>query len=299
MDRFQAMQLFTRIVELGSFSRAAEKLDLPRTSATQIIKQLEAHLGVRLLQRTTRQVRPTPDGEAYYQRCQAILTDVADVEAAFSQAARLPQGRLKVDASTSFGRLVLIPALPEFCALYPDISVELSVTDRQIDLIREGIDVVLRIGELRDSSLVARRLALLPQVVCASAGYIAKYGVPASPDALAGHRAVDYLSASTGKSVPFEFLVGGKVETRSVPPALAVNNGDAYVSAAEAGFGLIQVSRYHVTPQFAAGTLVEVLAEFQPPPMPLSALYPQNRHLSPRVRVFVDWLAERFARLPP
>ncbi|WP_374262362.1 LysR family transcriptional regulator [Zoogloea sp.] len=296
MDRFQAMQLFTRIVELGSFSRAAEKLDLPRASATQIIKQLEAHLGVRLLQRTTRQVRTTLDGDAYYQRCVAILADIDDVEASFTQAASHPQGRLKVDASVSFGRLVLIPALPEFCARYPRITVDISVTDRQIDLIREGVDCVLRIGELRDSSLVARRLTSLQQVCCASAAYLARAGTPTRLADLAHHQAVDYLSASTGKSVPFEFRVAGKVESLTLPHTLAVNNGDAYVAACEAGFGLIQVPVYHVTRQLAAGTLVEVLPEFRAPPLPVNLLYPQNRHLSPRVRVFVDWLAEVFAR---
>ena len=295
MDRFQAMRLFTRIVEFGSFSRAAENLDLPRASATQIIKQLEAHLGVRLLQRTTRQVRPTLDGDAYYQRCLSILADVDDVEASFSQAASHPQGRIKVDLSVSFGRLVMIPALPDFCARYPQIQVEVSVTDRQIDLIREGVDCVLRIGELRDSSLVARRLTALPQVCCASAAYLAGHGVPQLPYDLAGHQAVDYQSASTGKSIPFEFTVDGRVEARSLPYTVAVNNGDAYVAACEAGFGIIQVPLYHVTRQLAAGTLVEVLAGFRAPPLPLTVLYPQNRHLSPRVRVFIDWLAELFA----
>ncbi len=298
MDRFQAMQLFTRIVELGSFSRAAEKLDLPRASATQIIKQLEAHLGVRLLQRTTRQVRPTLDGDAYYQRCIAILGDLADVESSFSEAASHPQGRIKVDASVSFGRLVLIPALADFCARYPQIKVDISVTDRQIDLISEGVDCVLRIGELRDSSLVARRLSVLPQVCCASPAYLARAGTPLTLADLDTHEAVDYQSASTGKSMPFEFSVAGRTETRSLRWTLAVNNGDAYVAACEAGFGLIQVTAYHVAPQIAAGTLVEVLPDFRSPPLPLTVLYPQNRHLSPRVRVFVDWLAELFATQP-
>ena len=295
MDRFQAMRLFTRIVELGSFSRAAENLGLPRASATQIIKQLEAHLGVRLLQRTTRQVRTTLDGDGYYQRCVAILADMDEMESSFSQAAGQPRGRIKVDLSVSFGRLVMIPALPDFCARYPQIQVEVSVTDRQIDLIREGVDCVLRIGELRDSSLVARRLTVLPQVCCVSRAYLARHGMPQVPDDLAGHRAVDYQSASTGKSIPFEFTVDGRVEARSLPYTVAVNNGDAYVAACEAGFGIVQVPAYHVTRQLAAGTLVEVLAGFRAPPLPLTVLYPQNRHLSPRVRVFIDWLAELFA----
>ena len=193
MDRFQAMRLFTRIVELGSFSRAAENLGLPRASATQIIKQLEAHLRVRLLQRTTL------DGDAYYQRCVAILADIDEMESSFSQAAGQPRGRIKVDLSVSFCRLVMIPALPDFCARYPQIQVEVSVTDRQIDLIREGVDCVLRIGEPRDPSLVARRLMTLPQVCCASPAYLARHGVPAGLDGLAGHHAVEYHSASTGK----------------------------------------------------------------------------------------------------
>ena len=298
MDRFQAMRLFTRIVELGSFSRAAENLGLPRASATQIIKQLETHLGVRLLQRTTRQVRTTLDGDGYYQRCVAILADVDEMESSFSLAAGQPRGRIKVDLSVSFGRLVMIPALPDFCARYPQIQVDVSVTDRQIDLIREGVDCVLRIGELRDSSLVARRLTALPQVCCASAAYIARHGQPARPADLERFEAVDYLSASTGKSVPFEFLIDGRLESRSLRSRLAVNNGDAYVAACEAGFGLIQVPRYHVVRQLAAGAMVEVLQAYQPPPLPLSAVYPQNRHLSPRLRVFVDWLAEMCAALP-
>ena len=164
MDRFQAMRLFTRIVELGSFSRAAENLGLPRASATQIIKQLEAHLGVRLLQRTTRQVRTTLDGDGYYQRCVAILADMDEMESSFSQAAGQPRGRIKVDLSVSFGRLVMIPALPDFCARYPQIQVDVSVTDRQIDLIREGDDCVLRNGEMRDSSQRAHSMTVQPEV---------------------------------------------------------------------------------------------------------------------------------------
>ena len=212
MDRFQAMRLFTRIVEFGSFSRAAENLDLPRASATQIIKQLEAHLGVRLLQRTTRQVRPTLDGDAYYQRCLSILADVDDVEASFSQAASHPQGRIKVDLSVSFGRLVMIPALPAFCERYPQIKLDISVTDRQIDLIREGVDCVLRIGELRDSSLVARRLSVLPQVCCASAGYVAEHGMPDLESAMY-FSAVTYTTTGYGDLVlPAQWRLVGGVE---------------------------------------------------------------------------------------
>lgn len=297
MDRLQAMQLFTRIVELGSFSRAAEQLMLPRASATQIIKQLEAHLGVRLLQRTTRHVSTTLDGAAYYQRCTAILADIDETEASFSHAAHHPQGRLRVDLPASLGRIVVIPALPEFCERYPLITLDIGIGDRQIDLVRESVDCVLRLGELRDSSLVARRLTTLEQVTCASRAYIERHGIPATLAELDTHRAVDYVSASTGKSSPLEFIIAGRLETRSIPSILSVNNGDAYLAACEAGLGIVQVPRYRVSQQIAAGELVELLPDHRPPVLPLSALYPHHRHLSPRVRVFVDWLAERLGDL--
>lgn len=195
MDRLQAMRLFTRIVDLGSFSRAAEQLDLPRASATQIVKQLETHLGVRLLLRTTRQVSTTLDGAAYYQRCVAILAEIDDAEASFSQAARHPQGKLKVDLPGSLARLRVIPALADFYRQYPQITLEIGIGDRYIDLVRDGVDCVLRAGELADSSLVARRLTLLPQVTCASAAYLAEYGMPHTLADLAAHRVVDYGDA--------------------------------------------------------------------------------------------------------
>ncbi|ATE62819.1 LysR family transcriptional regulator [Thauera sinica] len=292
MDRLQAMQLFTRIVELGSFSRAAEQLSLPRASATQIIKQLEAHLGVRLLQRTTRHVSPTLDGSAYYQRCVAILADIDETEASFSQAARHPQGRLKIDLPASLGRIVVIPALPAFCERYPQITLDIGVGDRYIDLVRESVDCVVRLGELRDSSLVARRLAALRQVTCASRAYVERFGVPATLADLDAHRAVDYVSASTGRSSPLEFITGGRTETRTIPSIIAVNNGDAYLAACEAGLGMVQIPRYRAGRQIADGTLIEFLPDSPPPNLPLSVLYPHHRHLSPRVRVFVDWLAE-------
>ncbi|KAB2965888.1 LysR family transcriptional regulator [Zoogloea sp.] len=296
MDHLLAMRLFVRIVELKSFSRAAEQLELPRGSATQIIKQLEARLGVKLLLRTTRQVRTTVDGELYYARCAAILVEIDEVEAAFSQAARQPQGRIRINMSSSLCRHILIPALPGFCARYPDIVLDIGVQDKQIDLVSEGVDCVLRIGELRDSALVARPLARLEQLTCASPSYLARYGTPTRLDELSQHRTVDYISASSGRSVPLEFSVDGRIEYRSLPASVAVNNGDAYVAACEADFGIIQLPTYHVRARLEAGTLVEILPAHRPPPLPLHVLYPQNRHLSQRVRIFVDWLGELFAK---
>lgn len=297
MDRFDAMQLFVHIVELGSFTRAAEQMGLQRATATQAIQQLEARLGVRLLQRTTRHVSVTSEGQAYHQRCLAILAEVAEADNAFTQGARQLKGVVRVDLSGSMWRHVLAPALPAFCERHPHITFDLSVSDRQIDLVREGVDCVLRSGVLKDSALVARRLTLQEQVTCASTAYLRRHGVPLSldgPNGLDGHRAVNYVSASSGKAVPLEFMVDGELQARALPGSITVNNGDAYVAACEAGFGLIQLPRYHVMRQLAAGTLGEVLAQHRPPALPLSVLYPHRRHVPLRVRVFVDWLAELF-----
>jgi len=289
------LEYFVRVAELGSFSRAAEQLDLPRASATQIIKQLETRLGVRLLLRTTRQVSTTLDGAAYYQRCVAILAEIDDAEASFTQAARHPQGKLKVDLPGSLARLRVIPALADFYRQYPQITLEIGIGDRYIDLVRDGVDCVLRAGELADSSLVARRLTLLPQVTCASAAYLAEYGMPHTLADLAAHRVVDYFSASSGKSLPLEFVIDGQTQALRLPAALAVNNADAYVAACEAGLGIVQAPRYHVAAQLATGTLVELLPQQPPPALPLALLYPQQRQLQPRLRVWLDWLSELFA----
>lgn len=295
MDRLHAMRLFTRIVELGSFSRAAEQFNLTRATATQIVKRTEAQLGVRLLLRTTRQVTPTVDGDAYYQRCITILNYVDEVDAEFTQAARQPEGRIRVDLSAAMCRLVLIPALPAFFERHPLIQLEVSVSDRPIDLIREGVDCVLRSGKVGDVDLIARQLGLLPQVTCASAGYLARHGQPGTLEDLAGHHAVNYLSASSGKSIPFEFSVDGELLTRHLPSSLALNSGAASVDACAAGLGLIQIPAFLVARQLVSGEFIEVLPGHRPPPLMFSVLYPPNRHLSNRVRVFIDWLGELFA----
>ena len=295
MDRFHAMRLFTRIVELGSYSAAAAQLGLTRAAATQGIQQLEARLGVRLLARTTRQVTPTADGSDYYPRCIAILADLEEAEAAFSQAGRVPSGRLRIDLPGSLCRLVLMPALPDFCRHYPEIRLELSVSDRQIDPLREGVDAVLRIGELDDDlPLVARRLATLPLVTCASRAYLERHGRPQTLAQLSEHQAVDNLSATTGKPFPFEFVIDGRIEQLSLPASVAVNDGGSFVAACAAGLGLIQVPLYHVTRQLATGEFEEVLPDLRPPPMPLHLLHAPGRQPSARLRAFIDWASGIF-----
>lgn len=293
MDRFSAMRVFTRIVELRGFAKAADSLQLPRASVTVLIKQLEAHLGVQLLQRTTRQVSPTLDGAAYYQRCVQLLSDLEETEAVFSTSRQNPRGTLSVDMPSGIGRLIVIPALPTFTARYPQIELEIRLNDRPVDLIREGVDCVLRGGLALDESLVARPLAMMDQLTLASPAYLARRGVPASLEDLANHQMVEYVSSVTGKRFGLEFEVEGQLRTVNLSKSLAVNSSDGYFAACEAGFGLIQAPHYHAMRQLAEGTLIQVLPSLAVPKMALSALYPPHRQLSQRVRVFVDWLIER------
>lgn len=295
MDLFENMRLFVRIVELRSFTKAAEDLDLPRATVTHALQQLEKRLGTRLLQRTTRSVSVTMDGEAYYQRCLKLLADLEDTESAFGQSAASPKGKLRVDLQGSLAMHFLLPHLGEFCERYPHLELDIGMGDRLVDLVREGVDCVLRGGEPRESTLVARRVAENPQLTCASAAYIKRFGVPTTLESLREHRAVNYVSSATGRRLPFEFTVNGELKTVQVPGIVAVRQADAYHACCEAGLGLIQVPRYHIEPQLADGSLIEVLAEFRPPPMPVSILYPHSRQLSPRVRVFIDWVVERMA----
>ena len=295
MDRFNAMRVFTRIVELGGFAKAADSLQLPRASVTVLIKQLEAHLGVQLLQRTTRQISLTLDGAAYYPRCVRLLADLEETESVFSSAAQQPAGKLRIDLHATLAMHFVMPVLDQFCARYPLIELEIGMGDRLVDLVREGVDCVLRVGELGDSSMVARRVALLEQLTCASPAYLAAHGTPENLAQLAGHRAVNFFSAQTGKVWPFDFKVDGQRHSVALPGTVSVNNADAYHACCRAGMGLIQAPRYHLESALAAGELVEVLRDLRPDPLPVSVLYPHHRQLSPRVRVFADWVASVFA----
>lgn len=295
MDRVLAMQVFSRIVELGAFGKAADSLGLPRASVTQLIKQLESHLGVQLLQRTTRQVRTTIDGQAYYQRCVQLLADIDEAESFFSQTRNNPQGQLRVDLPASLGHRVIIPALGAFCARYPNIELIVGSSDRPVDLVREGVDCVVRAGRIHDLSLVARPLVKLPQITCASADYLRQFGVPNTLDELTRHRAVNYESLFNGRVFALEFTVNGNLIEIAQQGTITVTNAQDYVAACEAGLGIIQAPYYHLRKQIAAGSLCEILPQHRPPAMPLTALYPPHRQLSRRVRVFVDWLVELFS----
>ncbi|AOI94389.1 putative multidrug efflux transcriptional regulator CeoR [Burkholderia sp. LA-2-3-30-S1-D2] len=298
MDRLQAMQVFTRVVDTSSFTKAAETLSLPRASVTTIIQNLEAFLGVRLMHRTTRRLSLTPDGAAYYERCVRILADVEETEASFQNNNRKPHGKLRIDMPGSIGRLLVIPSLCEFHTRYPDIDLQLGLSDRPVDLLQEGVDCVIRVGALQDSSLVARRVGLFECVSVASPAYLEKHGEPQAIEDLSDHRAVNYFSSRTGRTIDWTFLTDGKEVEVKMNAIVSVNDADAYVTCGLEGFGLIQPPLFMVLPHLRDGRLKEVLPGLKPLPMPISVVYPHSRHLSPKVRVFVDWIAEVFDRCP-
>lgn len=298
MDKLHAMRVFVRVVEANSFSKAADTLGLPRASVSMTIQNLEASLGVRLLQRTTRRLNLTLDGAAYLEGATRILSEIEEIESSFTSARKRPRGRLRVDMPGSIGRLVIIPSIHEFHRKYPDIEVMIGLSDRPIDLVQEGVDCVIRVGVLADSSLVARRIGAMQPVTCASPGYLAEHGEPLSIEDLDRHVAVNYFGSRTGRNVELRFQRDGRMEEVAMKSVIAVNDADAYVTCGLEGLGLLQPGRFMVLPHLRGGALREVLREWRPPRVPISAVYPHNRHLSPKVRVFVDWVAELFEHCP-
>ncbi|PWC56517.1 LysR family transcriptional regulator [Azospirillum sp. TSO22-1] len=298
MDKLHAMRVFVRVVEANSFSKAADTLGLPRASVTTTIQNLEASLGVRLLQRTTRKLSLTLDGAAYLEGATRILSEIDEIESTFTSARKTPRGRLRVDMPGSIGRLVIIPSIHEFHAKYPDIDLMLGLGDRPIDLIQEGVDCVIRVGELSDSTLVARRIGAMQQVTCASPAYLAEHGEPRTLEDLERHVAVNYFGSRTGRNFELCFQRDGREEEIAMQGVVSVNDADAYVTCGLEGLGLLQPGRFMVLPHLRSGALREILRDWRPARIPISAVYPHNRHLSPKVRVFVDWVAELFERCP-
>ncbi|WP_280153352.1 LysR family transcriptional regulator [Piscinibacter sp. XHJ-5] len=291
MNQLDAMHVFVRVAELTSFTQAAASLGVPKARVSTTVQQLEAALGTRLLQRTTRRVQVTQDGQAFYERCKDLLADVEELQTMFQQGAQALRGRLRIDMPTGVARDLVIPRLPEFLAAHPGIELELSSTDRRVDLVREGFDCVLRIGALEDSGLVARPLGSMPQINVASAAYLREHGVPRRLEDLAGHRLVHFAATLGGKSAGFEYVDGGHTRFIAMPGALTVNNAEAYESACLAGLGLIQAPAPGLRRWLEQGTLVEVLAQHRAPPMPVSLLVPNRRHPAKRVQAVMAWLA--------
>lgn len=288
-----AMRQFARVAELVSFTQAAESLGCPKATVSATVQRLERQLGTRLLHRTTRRVQLTQDGQAFYERCKDVLADLEELEQLFLPTPAALRGRLRVDLPVGAARQLVLPRLPEFMAAHPQLEIELSCTDRRVDLVREGFDCVLRVGALGDSSLVARPLGWLRQLNLASPEYLRVHGVPQSLEDLAGHRLIHYASVLGQRSAGFEY-VDAAGQARSVPMAgtLTVNNSEAYEAACLAGAGLVQVPVPGLSDLVAQGRLVEVLPQFQAPPLPVSLVYAHRRQLPQRVQVFMNWLSE-------
>ena len=301
MDRFDAMQAFARVVEAGSFTKAADTLHMSKTSVTQLVQQLEAKLRVKLLNRTTRKLNVTADGAAYYERVVRLLADMDDAETSLSGASALPRGRLRVDVPSPLARMILVPALPAFHARYPDIQLDMGVSDRMVDLIGENVDCVVRGGELTDRSLMARRVGDLQLGVYAAPGYLERAGTPSHPKALEDthHRIVGFLWSRNGKTFPYAMRLGDErieVQGRYV---LSVDDGNAYLAAGLAGLGILWLPDYLARAHVANGELVPLFEGWQLDPMPLYIAFPPNRHVSAKLRVFIDWVAGLMALHAP
>lgn len=296
MDKLRALEAYVRVVELGSFTRAGEALLLPKGSITKLIQGLEAELGVRLLQRTTRRLVVTEDGRAYFEGAQRLLSDLSDLDGGVTRSVQRPRGRLRVDVPAAAGRHVITPALPEFFARFPDVVLEIGSSDRPVDLMAEGVDCVIRGGLTHDDALVARSLGAFEVITCAAPSYLARRGTPDTPQDLQRHVCVNFFSAKTGRIFPFEFERAGEKLEITGPHQVAANDADTYVEAGIAGLGIMQSPRTRrLQDLLDDGRLVPVLAEWSAGQLPLYVMYPRNRHLSARVRVFVDWVVELYA----
>lgn len=298
MNKLQAMEVFVQVVDAGGFTRAAENMQLPKATVSTLIQSLETALAVKLLHRTTRHVSVTADGAAYYERCLRILSDVREAEESLSRTRLSPSGRLRVDAPTGLSSEVIVPALPDFFARYPDILLELGSSDRTVDLIEEGVDCAVRGGQLGDSSLIARRVGIMHFITCATPGYLATYGKPAHPNELVRHRCVNYFSARTGKIFDWDFTRDGERVQVALPGMIAVNDTNSYIAAGLAGLGIVQMPGFLMEPMLTDGRFVTLLEDWSSDPLPVHVVYPQNRHLSAKVRVFVEWVAELFSNHP-
>jgi len=296
MNKLELMKTFVRVTELSSFTQAAASLGLPKASVSEHVRDLELLLGARLLNRTTRKVSVTQDGLALYQRCKDMLADMDDVENMFRLDGTVLAGRLRIDMPTVAARQLVMPWLGEFLDTYPNIQIEVSSTDRRVDLVREGFDCVLRAGDVQDPSLIARYLGTVPMVNCASPAYLRAHGTPQGVDDLARHRLVHYVTTLGARSSGFEYVLDGQLHQLPMAGNVTVNNTEAFQGACLGGLGIAQMPLSGARAYLAAGTLVAVLPQHVAPPMPIALLYTHRRDLPKRTRVFMDWLSALIER---
>jgi DNA-binding transcriptional LysR family regulator len=294
MNKLELLKTFVRVTELSSFTQAGESLGLPRSTVSEHVQALEALMGTQLLHRTTRKVQVTQDGLVLYDRSKSLLSNMDELEGLFRQDGAVLAGRLRVDMPNKLARTLFIPRLPEFVARHPQIELEISSTDRRVDLVREGFDCVLRVGAQPDQSIVARSIGRVTMINCASPGYLRTYGVPNTLEDLAGHRLIHYVGVLGARSDGFEYVQNGKLRRLPMAGGITVNNTDTYESACRAGLGLVQVPKMGVRDALATGVLVSVLPDFVPAPMEVSLLYAQQQHVPERLRIFMQWLEVLF-----
>jgi DNA-binding transcriptional LysR family regulator len=292
MDKIQAMQLFIRVAELESFSRAADSMGLPKGSVSRLIQALENGLGTQLLHRTTRRVSLTQDGMVYYERAKDLLANMDELDGLFLHDPASVSGRLRVDMPASVARNLVIPRLPLFLQQYPGIELELSSSDRLVDVIREGFDCVVRVGTLKDSGLIARPLGKLSVINCASPDYLSRFGYPDGLEDLASHAVVHYATHLGTRPQGFEYFDGESSQWVKTGGVLTVNSTETYNASALAGLGIIQAPRVGVRDALRAKKLLEILPQYRARPMPVSLIYPHRRNLSRRVHLFMAWLTD-------
>lgn len=298
MNQLLAIRVFARVVEAGSFVKAADSLDMPKATVSKLILDLESFLRVRLLQRTTRSVTVTVDGAKYYELTARVIRDLEEINAGFQGAQFNPRGKIHVNVGGSVATALIIPALPEFYARFPDIKIDLGVSDRTVDLISDNVDCVIRGGPIAQQSLAARLLGKASCTTCASPAYLQRFGEPNHPRELENaHRIVSYHSARTNRLIPAAFQRGDEKVEVIGNSVLSVNESNAHIAAGLAGLGVIHTFTYAVQPYIESGALVPILQDWRPAPYPFHVAYPPNRHLNNRVRVFIDWLVEHFSTL--
>jgi LysR family transcriptional regulator for bpeEF and oprC len=290
MDVFHSMQVFVSVIETGSFTKAAQALHLHRPAVSKTIQLLEQQLGGRLLNRTTRQVNLTPEGEAFYERCKSLLADVSETMSSLGNRPARLVGKLRVDMPVSLAKLLIIPSLMDFQSLYPGIELTIGASDKPIDMLSEGVDCVVRMGELEDSSLIASSIGYLPMVTCAAPSYIERYGTPQSLADLGTHRAVNYFSGNNPRPIEWVFNVDRQVKAMRLESGIRVNDTEAFVASALAGFVLLQGLEISVRSHLQDGSLVQVLSDYGVPAKRVSILYPHRELLPPKVEVFIEWL---------
>lgn len=292
MDRFQEMQAFTAVVEAGNFVKATETLGMSKAAVSRSVSSLEARLGVRLLHRTTRRLSLTEEGEVFYARCKDLLSELEEYEAEITSRSAEAVGQLRINAPVTFGILYLADLWPAFQASHPQVSLDVTLSDRTVDLVEEGYDVAVRIGRLESSSLVSRKLSQTRLVLCASPGYLAQAGTPRHPGELADHAVIAYSYFAPGNEWPFEGPQGPT--TAKIQPVFRTNNGDTCRIAALQDRGIILQPSFLVGPDLEAGRLVELMPEHPSLELGIYALYPSRRHVSPKVRLLIDHLVEAF-----